>query len=310
MSEPYYGSVKQIAVPGHKILSLSGVKPMLPPRGFYMVPVKQQQQQTVFPGPSYFANIAGNDPEKPVLLELRFVPSGLRLGDHTPPLQDGVDVIHPDAFIALLMTIERSFEEIDIMTEMMVSKIEARGVRYSSVVAPASLGILLSNGINRHRPEIIGRTIQKGKLQVGADGQAIMGSPKPWIPDSYGVPVSSGTSIAGTQQKIYIDPVDVDALRRKQEETGVGALMVDDAFLSGGTLLAGIGLMERLGVAVAGIVTILNENIPRQDINGIPFESLTKLPLSAQTAEGLVPIYGTYDGLSHWYIPHASVAWN
>ena len=255
----------------------------------------------IFTHGTYLANI-GTDAVNPLLLELRFAPIEMKVDKIAPDwvADPGMD---ERVRIALLMTNERYWRDLALIGEEFYTRAKARGVEFDAVIAPESLGSKLSQEIARVVWEREGRNIyltslQKGKPQRTPDGTLIIGSPKPWVQESSGIPVISGTSHAATQQKLYLD----QTIGAKIAERGLRVLLVDDARLTQGTIDAGIQLLRAQNITVAGIATVLNEGNDTQELGGVPFLSLTKLPLFAPVAGGIQPISGTLHGLEYFYV--------
>lgn len=233
----------------------------------------------VFTTPYYLANIGSKD--APLLLELRFAET-----DH-------------GFWIALLMTNERYPRDLTAIAEEFVQRAAARGIEYDGVIAPESLGSKLSQEIARQKgPYTVQTTLQKGKPRVEADGVVRVRSPKAWISEADSVTVSSGTSHPDAQQRLYLDPQIATRLTALPQ----GVLLVDDARLSSGTITSSIELLRKTGVPIAGIATVLNEHEPTDQVEGIPYLYLTKLPTFERVAGGWSPRLGSYNGLEFFYV--------
>jgi hypothetical protein len=261
----------------------------------------QDEPAPIFRSSTYLANI-GQDPLNPLLLELRFAPIDLTVDKLVPgwTAEPGID---PYVRIALLMTNERYWRDLALIGEEFYARTKARGVEFDAVIAPESLGSKLSQEIARTVWEREGRSIyltslQKGKPQVGQDGTVYIGSPKPWVHETAGIAVSSGTSHATTRQKLYLD----QTIGARIAERRLRVLLVDDARLTQGTIDAGLKLLRGQNIVVTGIATVLNEADDTQAIDGIPYIGLTKLPLFAPVNGGIQPIAGTYKGLKYFFI--------
>jgi len=236
-------------------------------------------QPPIFTDPFFLANIGSG--EKPILLELRFVPT-----DH-------------DFWIALLMTNERYPRDLEVMAEEIISRAGERNIDFDAVAAPASLGTHLSQEIARQMGALTPvLALQKGKAVREKNGQIIIDTPKAWIDGKAGIDVSSGTSRSDSLQKLYADQAIVEALGPRK------VLLVDDARLSSGTLDSSLILLGEMGVNITGAATVLNEAGPVDEIgiDRIPYVYLTKLPIFDPVEEGLQPREGSYQGLNHFYI--------
>lgn len=227
----------------------------------------------------FLVNI-GPDPLKPVLLDLRFAPIG------------------KDKYIALLMTDQRTTQTLDGIAKQLVAKLS--GLEFDAVVAPQSLGPLLSTAIARIiDPFMLCGSIMKGKPTI-VQGQLYIGHPKQWINPNIYEEFRSGTSTAGSVQRFYLD--DTFCGNWAKEERGTKVLFVDDARLTEGTIRASLNLLAKHRIKVAGVATVLNEHQQTKEINGVPYFYLTKLPLFEKTELGFVPIEGTYGGLEQFYV--------
>jgi adenine/guanine phosphoribosyltransferase-like PRPP-binding protein len=133
---------------------------------------------------------------------------------------------------------------------------------------------------------------------LDANDRMVVRAPKPWIDESAGVPVSSGTSHSLAQQRLYLDQLIAQQLAQRSS----GALVVDDARLSSGTLSSSITLLRKLNVPIAAIATVLNEHDPVDSIDGIPYIWLTKLPIFDRVETGWQPREGSYQGLPSFYV--------
>lgn len=257
------------------------------------------KNRLAFTGDFYFANIGAED--NPLILELRFEPTALTPQDVNPNFQ--ADLLDNQVRIALLMTNERYQNDLEQMGREILNQVEKREIEFDAVVAPDSLGSKLSQEIARLRSAegkpVYLTSIQKGKAGLDKKGNLKVGSPKPWISEESGVEVNSGTSHAGSRQKLYLDPKIAEEMARRKQKV----LLVDDARLTEGTINSAVALLKQFNLEVAGIATVLNEGSPVKEIDSIPFVWLTKLPLFARTKDGLEPIPGTFDGLEHFYCP-------
>lgn len=124
-----------------------------------------------------------------------------------------------------------------------------------------------------------------------------VGPPKPWIEESAGIDVNSGTSHPAARQHLFLDQKVAAYMKRKN----LRVLVVDDARMTQGSINTEVALLRRSGIQIAAITTVLNEGQPTDEIDGIPFVGLTKLPLFMRVPSGLYPIPDTYQGLTHFY---------
>lgn len=228
----------------------------------------------IYTGSHFLTNI-GRDPYKPVLLDLRFAP---------------IDSINN---ISLLMTDQRTPRVLDGMASELVRLL--KGFEFDAIIAPQSLGPLLSTSVARLiDPDIPCAAVMKGKPMF-VDGESTIGAPKQWINPNIYVEFRSGTSHEGTVQRFYMD----DTYIFNWESFKV--VLVDDARLSEETIRASLQIASKHGLEIVGIATVLNEHGITDSINGIPYVSLTTLPLSEKTSKGYAPIQGTYGGLDFFY---------
>jgi len=228
--------------------------------------------------PFYLANIGSA--ESPLLLDLRFAET-----DH-------------GFWIALLMTNERYPRDLTVMGGEILRRVQAQGIAFDGVIAPETLGSKLSQEIARlSGGYTLHTTLQKGKPRVDEGGNLVVAAPKAWIGEEMGIAVSSGTSHPAAQQKLYLDPRVTERLRALPN----GVLLVDDARLSSGTVGSSMVLLRRLGVRIAAVATVLNEATPVNELEGIPYIWLTKLPIFDREPDGWRPRAGTYEGLQVFY---------
>jgi adenine/guanine phosphoribosyltransferase-like PRPP-binding protein len=253
----------------------------------------------VFNSPFYLANIG--TVQEPILLELRFEPITAKVSKIAPQV-----VIAPEldqhVHIALLMTNERYVTDLMSMGQIMYDRVKAKGIDFDAIVAMESLGPKLSQEIARvvfqsERRNILFTSFQKGKPRVDDEGSVTVGPPKPWIDESAGIDVNSGTSHPAARQRLYLDQKVAEYMRREN----LRVLVVDDARMTQGSINTGVALLRRSGIQIAAITTVLNEGQPTEEIDGIPFVGLTKLPMFMCVPGGLCPIPGTYLGLNHFY---------
>lgn len=258
----------------------------------------------IFPGPTCLTDIAEKDSFYPLLLELRFVPSGLTLGDVKPGWEPE-GLADEWVRIALLMTNERYWLDLAAMGRELYQRLQKRGIKFDAVVAPEVLGPKLSQEIvkivwEQEEREIYLTSFQKGKPRIDKAGIVTVGPPKPWVEEEAGIAVSSGTSLPESQQmqRLFLDQ-DIAAHMRKLE---FRVLLVDDALLTQGTINASLALLRQFKLPIAGVATVLNEGPPVDHIEEYPYVSLTKLPLFVRLAQGIQPIPGTYEGLDYFYL--------
>ena len=112
-----------------------------------------------------------------------------------------------------------------------------------------------------------------------------VGPPKPWIEESAGIDVNSGTSHPAARQHLFLDQKVAAYMKRKN----LRVLVVDDARMTQGSINTEVALLRRSGIQIAAITTVLNEGQPTDEIYGIPFVGLTKLPLFMRVPGGLTP---------------------
>ena len=280
-NERVCSKTKEINVPAENILRniLRSGENLSNRAIFEAVPVNEDSLP-VFASGYYHANIGHGRPE---LLELRFVKT-----DH-------------DFFIALLMTNERSHKDLEIMSSRIIQKVEKRGISFNAVVAPASLGMPLAQEIARQvDPSMSILTLQKGKATIGEDGLTMIGPPKAWVPEDHGIKVNSGTSHSDVSQKLYLDPKVAELSRKLNLEV----LFVDDARLTAGTINASMELLDRLGINVICVSTVLNESDLADTLGpkNIPYEYLVKIPVFKGEIGNLTPIKGSFEGVKEFYI--------
>lgn len=252
-----------------------------------------------FTTPFYLANIGS--PEYPLLLELRFEPIAATVERIAPDIQmpEGLD---KHVRIALLMTNERYITDLMALGNELYARVRARDIAFDAIVAMESLGPKLSQEVARVVLEREGRNLlftsfQKGKPRVDDQGNVTVGPPKPWIEESAGIDVNSGTSHPAAKQRLFLDQKVASYIR----ENNLRVLIIDDARMTQGSINTGVALLRRSQIPIAAVATILNEGEPTDTIDGIPYIGLTKLPLFMPVTGGLRPIPGTYRGLAHFY---------
>jgi adenine/guanine phosphoribosyltransferase-like PRPP-binding protein len=257
----------------------------------------------VFGGDFYWANLGTL--EEPLMLQLRFEPINLdasvltgEAGGHFP--EDN------RVRICLLMTNERHQSQLEVIGRQIYERVKERGIEFEGVIAPESLGSKLAQEVARAarldgKPEPVLLSFQKGKVKE-ENGSILVGPPKEWVDQQAGAEVKSGTSHPAAQQKLYLDQKIASAVHKR----GTKFLIVDDARLSQGTINSSIELLKKFGIPIAGIATVLNEGNPTDQLEGIPFVWLTKLPLMQRVPGGLMPIRSTFEGLDYFYreLPH------
>ncbi|MAU12962.1 MAG: hypothetical protein CL607_24300 [Anaerolineaceae bacterium] len=231
-------------------------------------------------GPYYLANI-GSDEGNPLLLELRFAAT-----DH-------------GFSIALLMTNERYPIDLTVIAKEFMGRLADQSIAFDGVIGPESLGPKLSQEIARLKGDYTPHTtLQKGKPRADDDGNVTVAAPKAWISDDSGVAVSSGTSHPAAQQKLYIDPL----VAEKFATLPNGVLLVDDARLSSGTVSSSIELLTKMNIKIAAVATVLNEHDPVDEVDGIPYIWLTKLPIFDEVEGGWQPRAGSFKGLDNFFV--------
>jgi len=231
----------------------------------------------------YFLANIGADNQNPLLLELRLVDT-----DH-------------GFSIALLMTNERYPYDLEMISKEMISRLKKANIGFEVVVAPDSLGSRLAQEIARQKgPHFPVTSLQKGKPREENGGFRV-GPPKAWIEEESGVAVASGTSHPLAQQKLYLDQATAKIIK----ENNWRVLWVDDARLTKGTSQSSIELLKgRFGLEIAAMATVLNEAEPTDNIDGIPYIGLTKLPVFDRVEGGYLPREGSFEGLEYFYLPN------
>lgn len=259
----------------------------------------QTSRPVVFRTPFYLANIGSE--ANPLLLELRFEPIAVMVDKIAPTIERGACADN-HVRIALLMTNERYITDLMMMGNELYERVREQGIQFDAIIAMESLGPKLSQEAARVVYEREGRKIlftsfQKGKPRVDEHGQISVGPPKPWIIESAGIDVSSGTSHPAARQRLFLDQKVAEYMRRHQ----LRVLIIDDARMTQGSINTGIALLRRFNIPVAAVATILNEGDPTEEIDGIPYIGLTKLPLFMPVPGGLQPIPGSFRGLKYFY---------
>ncbi|HLV35637.1 MAG TPA: hypothetical protein VKY59_11010 [Spirillospora sp.] len=268
-----------LEIPASRVL-----RHVLRPRQTLEQPMRVQvipagDEPPLFTSPFYLANIGPAD--NPLLLDLRFAQT-----DH-------------GFSIALLMTNERYPYDLTTIAGEILRRMDMQGIAFDGVVAPESLGSKLSQEIARLRGDYTHHTtLQKGKPRADEAGNVSVAAPKAWIGEDCGIAVSSGTSHPAAQQKLYLDPQIAERLMALPN----GVLIVDDARLSSGTVTSSINLLRQMNVPIAAVATVLNEHDPVDEIDGIPYIWLTKLPIFDRGADGWTPRAGSYKGLPAFFV--------
>lgn len=290
-------------------------------------------------GDFYFAEVAAG-----IYLQLRYEPIPAPVPDHF----DIAPLVAPNENIALLMTDEHPNTTVETLGTLMYEQLRSQEIQFSTVISPVALGPVLGREITKAVQREEGRavpalSIQKGKFlemsseqiaQLGggfvwipeeltsATPERIreyletarrmgMGPPKPWVHGENCVSTASGTSKEGSTQLLSLDPKVAGYMRWTAEKTGFGTVIVDDAYLFGGTVQSSLELLSRAGIPVAGVITVLNEG-PNEGVvlnsvgDRIPRMWLAKLPMLAQVQDdqgqhARMPIPGTFDGLEYFY---------
>lgn len=116
-------------------------------------------------------------------------------------------------------------------------------------------------------------------------GRVIAGPPKLWIEESAVIDVNSGTSHPAARQRLFLDQKVAAYMKSKNLRVWV----VDDARVTQDSPYTGIALLRRSGMQIAVMTTILNEVQSTEEIEGIPFVALAKLPLFMPVPGGLNP---------------------
>jgi hypothetical protein len=239
------------------------------------VPADPKKLPTWSPDSFYLTNIGSE--KKPLFLELRFEPAS------------------DDLWIALLMTNERTPRDLGAMGRRLNEKLEARGIDYTAPIGIETLGSNLSQEMARLKgPKTLLTSFQKGKPRL-EDGKLILGPPKKWVGLNDSVMVRSGTG-GKAPQALFMDPKIAKTLKDKP------VVIVDDARLTSGTMDASIELARKMGLNVAAVATVLNEADQTDQLHGIPYVSLTKVPVFNRGERGLEPIPGSFDGVNNFYL--------
>ncbi len=297
----------------------------------------------MFCGDTYTAEVGPG-----TYLQLRFEPIPEPVL-HINPGFDHAELSAENANIALLMTDEHPNTTIQRLGELMFEQLRTANIHFSTVVSPVSLGTVLGREIARcaeeNETERVAPpfSLQKGKfLEISTEDEAAtgggyvwipadlldassekirrylengqrmgVGPPKPWVRPEDCRATASGTSKVGSTQLLSLDPKVADYMRWTAMETGHGTILVDDAYLLGGTARSSLELLLNAGILVEAVFTVLNEG-PNNPLilnsagHEIPRMWLTKLPLFAQIRDqrgqpARMPIPGTYEGLRWFY---------
>ncbi len=113
-------------------------------------------------------------------------------------------------------------------------------------------------------------------------------SRKFWFDEALGISLKSITS-PGAAKQVYLDPQLLDRLEGRR------AVLIEDAISSGTTMVAMLALMARVGVAVAGIVTAMQETrrwmqrLAAERLTPPPVRSVLHVPLFYATPRGWMP---------------------
>ena len=226
------------------------------------------------PASFFLANIGTKD--KPLFLELRF------------------EEASPGIWIALLMTNERIPRDLTAISARLLEETAARDIAFDAVIGVDALGARLSQEIARQSGEYtLSTTYQKGKMHL-AEGSLVVGPPKQWVRPGDSVPVSSGTS-AFASQALFLDHKIAGALGDAR------VLIVDDSRLTSGTVNASVALGRKMGLNLAAVVTVMNEADLTDDVEGVPYVSLVKIPIFRLDGDVLRPVEGSYEGVQTFY---------
>lgn len=222
----------------------------------------------------YLANIGTQ--EDPLFLELRFAEAS------------------PGLWIALLMTNERSPGDLESMAKRIMEKINQRGLEFKAVIGVEASGSKLSQEMARLKgPQTLQTTFQKGKPRI-ENGQLVVGPPKEWVGSSDCVVVTSGTS-GKAPQAIFMDKKIAKVFGDKP------TVVIDEARLTSGTMNSAIELGRKMGINVVAAATVLNEAEPTDEIDGISYINLVKLPVFSKDSQGFHPTEGSFAGVDVFY---------
>ncbi len=223
----------------------------------------------------YLANIGTE--ENPLLLELRLEPAS------------------KDLWIALLMTNERTPGDLEAMSYRLNEELEAQGIEWEAAIGVETLGSKLSQEMARLKgSDTLLTSFQKGKPRL-ENNKLVLGPPKNWVGLDNSVTVRSGTG-GEAPQALFMDPKIAQVLGNK------AVVIVDDARLTSGTMDASIELAKKMGLNLAAVATVLNEADQSDHLNGVPYTSLTKVPVFNRDKQGLHPIKGSFDSVNNFYI--------
>jgi adenine/guanine phosphoribosyltransferase-like PRPP-binding protein len=177
--------------------------------------------------------------------ELAAPPAAPHAEDYTFRLPDGDWVQLPliplppqetTAIVSLCIT-ECSFDLEDRLSTAMAQL--ARDLRPDIIVGMPTLGLVLAASVAR---------------KLGHHHYVPLSySRKFWFDEALSVPVNSITS-PGPEKRVYLDPRLLDRL------VGRRVVIVDDVISTGKSLLAQLTLLAKAGIAVAGVVTAMQES--------------------------------------------------
>ena len=219
------------------------------------------------PDSFYLANIGkeGN----PLFLELRFALLSKEKSE----------------YIALLMATERGSQIKDI-AQGMIEVVEQEGIEFDAALGIPALGVPLAQAMGEIKgPDFYWTTCQKGRSDAPI--------PKPWLDPDISYRYRSGTK--PYEQVLYLDPVLVDVLSSKR------IVIADDARLTGGSVEAMVKFTQQLDLNPVGVVSVLNEADLIDEIEGIPYFGLVKIPIFLGDEQGFHPIEGTFERVSVFY---------
>lgn len=240
-----------------------------------IIDASQRPLPTWNPDSFYLANIGTE--EEPLFLELRFAEASEGL------------------WIALLMTNERTPRDLEAMARRLTEEIHQRGINFEAVIGVEASGPKISQEMARLLwPDTLQTTFQKGKPRI-EEGELVMGPPKEWIDVTNFVMVRSGTS-GKAPQAIFMDQRIAEVFGDKP------TVIVDEARLTSGTADSSIELARKMRMNPVCICTVLNEADPTDEIMGVPFVSLVKLPLFSRDKQGFHPNEDSFEGVEYFYI--------
>ncbi len=239
------------------------------------IPVDKNRLPAWPPDSFYLADI-GTETD-PLLLELRLEPAS------------------EDLWIALLMTNERTPRDLEAISRRLNQKLNQEGIDYQVAIGVETLGSKLSQEMARLKgPNTLLTSFQKGKPRL-EKGKLILGPPKNWISLDNSVTVRSGTG-GKAPQALFMDPKIAAALENKP------VVIVDDARLTSGTMNSSIELARKIGLNLTAVATVLNEADQTQQLKGVPYISLTKVPVFNRDNNGLHPVEGSFNGVRNFYL--------